>query len=52
MRRPFVSTKIQILIRLGKLDEAINANEAQDPNYFLAFRSLGEIAFAGGTSKN
>ncbi len=51
MRRPFVHTKIQALIRLGKLDEAMNVKEEQDHDYFLSCRSLGEIAYAQGTSR-
>jgi hypothetical protein len=45
-----VHTKIQVLIRLGKLEEAIKATEEQDHDHFTAFRSLGEIAYASGTS--
>lgn len=50
MKRPFVNTKVKALIRLGKLEEAMNANEDQDANYFMTHLSLGEIAYASGTS--
>jgi tetratricopeptide (TPR) repeat protein len=48
MKRPFVNTKVKALIRLGKLEEAMNANEDQDANYFMTHLSLGEIAYASG----